>query len=217
MSMIILQKCFRITYQTENKQLACSSNFYSRVCLQCSLPACLSPSLPHMCISPAQEAAVPLYTSPARRGRQSTTAQDAKSHLCPQNKDRILHSFHGLPPLSKCHPPRRGWMPSVLGAVPASPPISPVWERMELQQQGRKPAPAQNSEISRSSCQRGMGNEGPPWDEGNSDQGHLLGCWTSQDPIPTVGPIQKDPDSAGKDAVGLIKRHYICNKFFLPL
>lgn len=61
MTMIILQNYFRKTYQTENKQLTSSSNFYSvfTVCLQCSLPARLSPSLPRICISPAQEAAVP--------------------------------------------------------------------------------------------------------------------------------------------------------------
>lgn len=105
MTMIILQKCFRIRYQTENKQLTGSSSFYLSVCLQCSLPACLSPSLPHMCISPAREAAVPLHTSLAHRGRQSTTARDAKSHTCAQDENR--NSSHCLPPSSQVSPSQK--------------------------------------------------------------------------------------------------------------
>lgn len=42
----ILQKCFKVTHQAENKQSARLFNFHTSACLRSSLPACLSPSLP---------------------------------------------------------------------------------------------------------------------------------------------------------------------------
>lgn len=124
---IILQKCFRTTYQTENKQLISSSNFYSSVCLQSSLPACLSPSLPHMCPSlherqqchhqhreadKAQQHGMP-RAIPALRSRTGDSTPSTVSPLFPgiilPEKGECPQCWgQYLPPL-QCFQSARGW------------------------------------------------------------------------------------------------------------
>lgn len=147
MTMIILQKCFRITYQTENKQFTSSSNFYSSVCLQCSLPACLNPSVPHVRIS----CAIAHITGTERQTKHHGTGCQ-EPYLYPEQAQES--PFLPLPPPSSQVPSSQKRV-NILsaGTVFSSPPMPPVCERMALQQQGGKPAPAQSVEASRSSSQ----------------------------------------------------------------
>lgn len=123
--MIIFQKCFKITYQAENKQSASLFKFYASVCLQSLLPVCLSPSVPCMGVSPTREAAAPLPASPGLR-RQTQhgsmgcpepylhSEQGWESPFLPSSPHSpqlpsscLQHSGLRLPPL-RCLKPRRG-------------------------------------------------------------------------------------------------------------
>jgi len=95
--MIILQKCLKILYQAENKQSAGLFHFHMSVCLQSSLPACLSLSLPHIEVSPAREVAVPLpaLLGPRRQMQFDSTGCE-EPHLHPERGGNLT-SFYLLP------------------------------------------------------------------------------------------------------------------------
>lgn len=94
------------------------SKFSTSVCLQSLLPACLSPSLPYMCGSPAREAAAPLPSLPGQRRQEHRDCPEPFLHL-EQSKDISLHPRYLLSTLSSSHPQSKVAVPSA-GAVPAS-------------------------------------------------------------------------------------------------
>lgn len=101
------------------------SKFSTSVCLQSLLPACLSPSLPCMCGSPAREAAAPLPSLPGRRRQEHRDFPEPFLHL-EQSKGISLHPHYLLSTLPSSHPQSKVAVPSS-GAVPASPLMPPPW------------------------------------------------------------------------------------------